>query len=361
MSDLRVSGARLYGTAEYGGTTNANCALGCGTLFSVDASGNERVVYRFRGGSDGAAPLAGIVADDVLYGTTSGGGGASQCSGGCGTVFKVSTSGRSESVLHAFNAGSDGADPVSPIVRSGGIFYGTTQYGGGAEPLCPNGCGTVFSIRPNGIERVLYRFKGGKDGANPVAPLYTLGGVLYGTTQYGGRSTAYCATGCGTVFKISTAGVKKSLHAFTYGPSSKDGAYPAAGLVALGGKLYGTTIGGGKYGDGTIVEIDPSSGSERVLHPFECCGTTSDGEHPVAALVAVNGALFGTTRDGGTSGKGTVFEIRASGDETVLHDFAGKPDGATPSANLVSFASKVYGTAAGAGTRSEGAVFALRP
>jgi len=361
MSELRVFSGRLFGTTVYGGTTNPRCSLGCGTLFSMDASGSERVVYRFKGGSDGAAPLAGVVAGTVLYGTTSAGGGAAQCGGGCGTVFKVSTNGKFESVLHAFAAGTDGAAPVAGLVRSGGIFYGTTEYGGQATRLCPNGCGTVFSIHPDGVERVMYRFKGGKDGAFPIAPLYAFGGRLYGTTQYGGRSTQFCATGCGTVFKITPTGIKKTLHAFTYAPSAKDGAYPAAGLVALRGKLYGTTLGGGKYADGTVVEIDPSSGSERVLHAFECCGTITDGEHPVAALVAVNGALFGTTRDGGLSGQGTVFEIRASSDETVLHDFAGKPDGATPSAALTSFASKLYGTAADGGSRSEGAVFALRP
>jgi uncharacterized repeat protein (TIGR03803 family) len=361
MSDLEAFGGRLYGTTAYGGTTNANCAVGCGTIYSLDTSGNERVVYRFTGGKDGAAPLAGAVAGDVLYGTTSAGGGTAQCSGGCGTVFKVSASGRSESVLHAFGAGDDGASPVSGLARSGSIFYGTTQYGGRATPLCPSGCGTVFSIRPNGSERVIYRFNGGKDGANPVASLFAVGGHLYGTTQYGGRSTPFCATGCGTIFKISTDGVKKTLHAFAYAPSSKDGAYPAAGLVALRGKLYGTTIGGGKYGDGAIVEIDPSSNEERVVHSFECCGSISDGEHPVAALVSVNGALFGTTRDGGLSGKGTVFEFRVPGNETVLHSFDGKPDGATPSAALLSFGSKLYGTAADAGSRSEGSAFALRP
>lgn len=358
-SDLRAAGDRLYGTTVYGGTTNANCTLGCGTVFRLDASGRERVVYRFTGGRDGAAPFAGVIIDGALYGTTSAGGGARACSGGCGTIFKVQPSGGSETVLHAFAGGKDGAAPVASLHRAGGILYGTTQYGGRTTRLCPSGCGTVFSIRSGGVERVVYRFKGGTDGANPVAGLYEYGGNLYGTTQYGGRSTPFCATGCGTIFKISTAGVKKALYAFHYSPSSKDGAYPAAGLVALRGKLYGTTMGGGRYSDGTVFEVDPSSGAERVVHAFACCGTTTDGQFPVAALVTVKGALFGTTRDGGVSGKGTVFEVRGSGAETVLHDFGGKPDGAAPSAALVWFGAKLYGTAANGGSRSEGALFAV--
>lgn len=358
MSDLRAAAGRLYGTTVYGGTTNRDCALGCGTVFRVDASGHERVVYRFTGGSDGSAPLAGVIVDGALYGTTSTGGGAPACSGGCGTIFKMQPSGRSEAVLHAFAGGKDGAAPVAPLQRAGRMLYGTTQYGGRTTRLCPSGCGVVFSIR-SAEERVIYRFKGGPDGANPIAGLYEYGGNLYGTTQYGGRSTPFCATGCGTVFKISTTGVKKTLHAFHYSPSSRDGAYPAAGLVALHGKLYGTTMGGGRYSDGTVFEVDPSSGAERVVHAFACCGTITDGQFPLAGLIAVKGMLFGTTRDGGVSGKGTVFEVRVSGAETVLHDFGGKPDGAMPSAALVSFGSKLYGTAANGGSRSEGALFAF--
>jgi uncharacterized repeat protein (TIGR03803 family) len=360
MSDLRVAGGAFYGTTLYGGTTNAHCALGCGTLFRVDPSGAERVVYRFKGGSDGAAPLAGVIIDGVLYGTTSAGGGTG-CSGGCGTVFKVDTSGKSEEVVHAFAGGADGAVPVSRLIRLGGILYGTTQYGGRKTPDCPRGCGTVFSVRPNADERVIYRFNGGRDGANPIARLYVYGGHVYGTTQYGGASTPFCATGCGTVFEIGTAGVKKTLHAFRFSPSSRDGAFPAAGVVALSGNLYGTTFGGGRYSDGAVFEVNPSSGSERVVHAFACCGTITDGEFPVADLIAAKGILFGTTRDGGLSGAGTLFEVRVPGGETVLHDFGGKPDGAAPSAALIPFGSKLYGTTAEGGSKSEGAVFALTP
>jgi uncharacterized repeat protein (TIGR03803 family) len=357
-SALRAVHGRLYGTTQFGGTTNARCPLGCGTVFSVDASGKERVIYRFKGGNDGAAPLAGVIVDGVLYGTTSAGGGAGACQGGCGTVFKVNTSGTSEAVLHAFAGGTDGAVPAAPLVRLGGILYGTTQSGGRITHLCPSGCGTVFSIHLQGSERVIYRFGGGKDGANPIASLHAYRGQLYGTTQYGGATTSFCATGCGTVFKISTAGVRKTLHAFTYASSSKDGAFPAAGIVVLGGKLYGTTFGGGRYGEGTVFEVNPSSGSERVVHAF---GNNTDGQFPQAGLTVVNAILFGTTLDGGISGKGTVFEVRPSGAETVLHDFGGKPDGAMPSAAVTSFGSKLYGTTGDAGARSEGTVFAMAP
>jgi uncharacterized repeat protein (TIGR03803 family) len=360
MGKLHTIGANLYGTTDVGGTSNAQCTLGCGTVFTVDTAGKERVIYRFAGGSKGAGPLAALTYDTELFGTTTSGG-SSACSGGCGTVFKLTTDGKPEMVLHRFTGGTDGANPVAGMVLVGTTFYGTTPYGGMTTNLCSNGCGTVFAVTASGSERIIYRFKGGSDGATPIDSLYVFDGNLYGTTEYGGSSTNFCETGCGTVFEMSTSGVKKTLYSFRYSSKSADSAYPAAGLVALNGELYGTTIGGGKYSDGTVFAVDPTTGSEKVLHSFDCCSTVLDGEFPVAPLVAVDGILYGTTRNGGTNLRGTVFEIRTSGLETVLHDFTGSPDGDAPTAGLAPIGGVLYGTTADGGSRSEGTVFALKP
>lgn len=352
----------FYGTTVYGGTTNDQCSLGCGTVFRVSTSGEESVIYRFKGGSDGADPVAGLtVVNGALIGTTSGGGTGSACGGGCGTVFKVSTDGRSEEVLHSFSGGTDGADPVAGLVALGGTLYGTTQFGGTVTPLCSSGCGTVFTVSASGAESVIYRFNAGKDGANPVAGLLALDGKLYGTTQYGGAPTSFCETGCGTIFRMSTAGSKMTLHDFKYARGLNDGAFPAAALIAMGGDLYGTTIGGGKYGDGTIFEANASSGAETILHYFNCCRTIKDGMYPVAPLTPVKGVLYGTTRNGGTSDRGTVFVVTTSGAESILHEFTGKPDGATPQAGLKFIGGALYGTTTDGGSQSEGTVFKLAP
>ena len=121
---IAVAG-NLYGTTFSGGS--AVCTGGCGTVFKLTPSRNDRrwretVLYRFTG-SDGANPaaglnpVAGLIADASgnLYGTTELGGGASGCSGGCGTVFKVTPSG-AETVLHSFTGGSDGASPVGGLI-----------------------------------------------------------------------------------------------------------------------------------------------------------------------------------------------------------------------------------------------------
>jgi uncharacterized repeat protein (TIGR03803 family) len=358
-ANLIAVGGELYGTTEYGGLTNDQCYYGCGTIFKVTASGMERVVYRFKGGRDGAGPVAGLIAvNRALYGTTSGGG-ATACSGGCGTVFKVSTNG-AESVVYRFQGGTDGANPVASLTTLSGRLYGTTQYGGAHKGLCSTGCGTVFEVSTSGAESVVYRFQGGKDGAQPIAELHAFSGTLYGTTQYGGSNTGFCTTGCGTIFRLSASGVKKTLYAFKYTASSGDGAFPAAGVIPVGGKLYGTTLSGGDMGEGTVFEASPSSGMEHVLHSFNCCATTADGTYPLASLLAVSGVLYGTTRNGGI-GTGTVFRLTTSAAESVLHEFAGKPDGTAPQASLIFVSGALYGTTTGGGAASLGSVFRQPP
>ncbi len=360
FSDLIAVGGTLYGTTEFGGKTTSQCYIGCGTVFSVTASGAERVTYRFTGGGDGYAPLAGLVAlGGKLYGTTSLGG--SGCPGGCGTVFVLGAGGKPENVFYLFRGGKDGAHPAAGLVVLDGKLYGTTQYGGKRARLCFDGCGTVFSVSATGVENVVYRFKGGADGALPAARLTAIGGTLYGTTEYGGRTTALCSTGCGTVFALSPSGKKKTLHAFADTTSSADGAYPAAGVAAMGGQLYGTTIAGGAIGDGTVYSVDESSGAERVLHSFSCCASGSDGQYPYSRLAILDGALYGTTRNGGASNVGTIFTLDTSGAERVLYNFRGKPDAAIPQSGLTLLNGAFYGATTAGGANSEGAIFKLTP
>jgi uncharacterized repeat protein (TIGR03803 family) len=151
--------------------------------------------------------------------------------------------------------------------------------------------------------RVVYNFTGGPDGAAPYAGLINVNGTLYGTTSEGGGTGCYKSFGCGTVFSVTPSGGETVLHAFTGGT---DGANPNAALIDLNGTLYGvTTIGGsgghspcGKPGCGTVFSITPS-GAENVLHAFT---GPPDGAKPHASLINVNGTLYGTTMEGGISG-----------------------------------------------------------
>src|SRR5207237_953480 len=125
------------------------------------------VLYTFTGGFDGADPYGDLIADGAgnLYGTTSAGGGSPNCTGGCGTIFKLAPDG-TETVLHAFTGGSDGMYPQAGLIESRtGKFYGTTALGGA------NNWGTVFRIAPSGDEKVLLVFDFRSSGGQPEATM----------------------------------------------------------------------------------------------------------------------------------------------------------------------------------------------
>ncbi len=260
---LRDAAGNLYGTTDLGG--DLQCAQqflnkGCGTVFKLDATGRETGLYVFTGGSDGFQPYSAVVADHNgdLYGTTLEGGN-DNCQGeGCGTVFRVSARTGRETVLYRFTGLTDGAFPNAVLRDASGNLYGTTQSGGTSHLY-----GTVFKVDTTGRETVLYNFMGGTDGGGPAAGLIAdASGNLYGTTEFGGdlSCSRYNIPGCGTVFKLDTAGRETVLYRFTGGA---DGLYPVAPLVMdLAGNLYGTAShGGAKHcenglGCGVVFEVE---------------------------------------------------------------------------------------------------------
>lgn len=193
---IAVNG-KLYGTDVSGGTN------GYGEVFSITRNGNYEVVYAFAGGDDGYQPASTLLdVNGTLYGTTAHGGGTG-CGGyGCGTVFSVTPSGQ-EKVLYAFKGGSnDGANPLAALIQVHGKLCGTTAYGGGGLG-CPavytdSYCGRVFSVTLSGTERMLHAFDGNSDGSVPQASLLNVKGTLYGTTVEGGSTGA---TGCGGYYR----------------------------------------------------------------------------------------------------------------------------------------------------------------
>jgi uncharacterized repeat protein (TIGR03803 family) len=302
------------------------------------------VLHRFTGSPDGAGPLAGLIADPAgnLFGTTPVGGAS-----GWGTVFKVDNTG--EKVLYSFPAGpaegETGGGPAGGLIRdSAGNFFGTTQEGGASN------AGTVFKLDTAGNPTILYSFTGGADGGLPLrGVIRDAAGNLYGTTYAGGQFTNTCQfrNGCGVVFKIDPAGAYNVLYFFRNGP---DGAQPMAGLIRDSeGNLYGTTQHGGVFDFGTVFRLDKSG--VTVLHSFR--GGT-DGVGPYAGLIRDQaGNLYGTTYVGGASGGGTVFKVDTADAETVLYSFAGGADGGYPAAGLaMDSAGNLYGTTQGGGVAS---------
>lgn len=233
----------FYGTTTEGGK-GADCPdakAGCGTIFRVPPEGGLTKLYDFcseAGCADGFDPVAPMIqgSDGSFYGTTAQGG-IDNCSSlgnddyGCGTIFKVSSSGYQ--VLYSFCpvAGcADGAIPTAALVQgSDGNFYGTTALGGAG------GEGTIFEITPTGGFALLYTFcsqSGCADGGEPGAALVQdTNGKFYGTTTVGGTSTA-CQPGCGTAFSLSVG-----LGEFVL-------PQPSSGAVGAPINILGTALGG---------------------------------------------------------------------------------------------------------------------
>jgi uncharacterized repeat protein (TIGR03803 family) len=241
--------------------------------------------------------------------------------------------------------------------------YGTTEAGGVYND------GTVFRLTPSKDgkwrETLLHSFvDNGKDGNSPDAGLiFDIAGNLYGTTAGGGGGA--CTGGCGAVFELVRDGnggwTEKVLHRFSHG-HGKDGYYPTANLILdAKGDLYGTTNGGGSFGEGTVFRLTHRANgewTEKVLHSFDWNG--KDGYYPDASLIFdASGNLYGTTSLGGTGqctligiivGCGTVFRLMpdANGrwNETILHNFQSNgKDGTEPNAGLaLDGAGNLYGT-----------------
>ena len=279
------------------------------------------VLHEFTGGDDGSSPTGGVVRDanGNLYGTTSMGGAL-----GFGVLFKLDTAGK-ETVLHTFD-GADGMWPAANLILdSDGNLYGTTFDGGIAEGgHCRHGCGTVFKVDSSGKHSILYAFTGGTDGGNPGPALVRdAAGNFYGTTYRGGDlSCDSYLPGCGVVFKLDKDGKETVLHAFAF----TDGSDPYGSLVRdTAGNLYGVTVDGGPSNEGLVFKLDPS-GTETILYSFS---GKADGGMPSGGFVGDAARnLYGTTSYGGdlscnTYGCGVIFKLDKSGKETVLYSFGG--------------------------------------
>ncbi len=283
-------------------------------------------LYSFGPQPDGTYPGGVLVFDAAgnLYGTTGSGG-----TRGMGAIFKLSPpsvpgGAWTESVICSFTGDSDGATPVGGLaIDKGGNLYGTTQSfsTGGC-------CGTAFKLKaPTSTGgswdlRTMHAFVGGaSDGAYPIAGVVVDNkGTVYGTTELGGSGTASaCAnsSGCGTVFKVASAGSGfEETILWNFGVSASDGVFPESALLRDSlGNLYGTTVAGGNGGTGTLFALSLSKGiyTETILYSFSTTYSPA-GYLPQGGLVMDSeGSLWGTATLGGCAENqcgGTVLKLK---------------------------------------------------
>lgn len=226
----------------------------------------------------------------------------------------------SENVLYSFCSVSNCADGYEPyaagvIFDSAGNLYGTTAFGGQYQE------GVVFELTPTSsgpwTETVLHSFGAAGDGASPLAGLiFDAKGNLYGTTQEGGKF------GEGTVFEMSPTSKGTWNEKVLFSFNGKDGEAPNSGIIFdASGNIYGTTYEGGGAGDGCtglgcgvvyqLAKGAKGSWSEKVLHTFSNAG--KDGWFPAAGVVMDSaGTLYGVTVHGGADNYGMVFQVAQS-------------------------------------------------
>jgi hypothetical protein len=195
-------GGVIYGMGASGGSAGAGSSDGAVFQLTPGASGwTFSLIYSFDL-TDGAYSTAGLILDSEgnLYGTTAEGG-----SDRAGVVFELSPGSGggvwAENVLYNFFPGVDGYQPNTSLTfDAAGNLYGTTLDGGGSSTKCTNGCGTVFKLTSSGAgtwtESVALRFLD-TNGVHPLGGLVAdTAGNLYGTASQGGTANL------GLVFKL---------------------------------------------------------------------------------------------------------------------------------------------------------------
>jgi len=335
----------LYG-ATGGGGGGAGAIFELAPPSTTRGAWTETVLYAFGGGQN-VYPNGGVLIGPggTLYTTTRGSavGGIGPNLGLVIALAPPATPGGewTEDQLYTFGY-PQGELPLAGVVAKGGSLFGTTWYAGDVN--CGlGGCGTVYELAAPATvggawtETTIHTFTGrpGDGGGSAATLTVGPGGVLYGTTAYGGSGA--CTTGnsglegCGTIFQLTPpaepggAWTDSVLYSFT--GINGDGSYPVASVVVgKNGALYGTTQYGGNVtsvcpssyyvlgGCGIVFELTPPTApggawTETILHDFT--GQNGDGALPVASLaLSSTGVLYGTTSAGGAAGKGTVFAVK---------------------------------------------------
>jgi len=316
---MHGSNGRIYGITRSGGRN------GHGTIFSLNPNGfGFTVLLHFDSLTGVSAGGLTEGPDGRIYGIASNGGGEA--------LYRINLDGTGFTTLHSTDWMRGLNTPLT--FGTDGSLYGAAMFGGYYESS-----GGIYKLNPDGTGfTVIKHLSRGadlsQDGGVPAAGLVQgPTGELYGTAAKGGHF------GGGTVFKVQPSGADFTV--LKHFESGDSGAPPMGGVVFRPpGMLYGVTQGGGTHGDGVIYSLNTDGTGFRILHSFEYA---SSGRYPSGTLLeGSDGALYGTTLQGGSSNPGpnglggTIYKINADGSGfTVIFRFDWESSGSSPSGWLV--------------------------
>jgi len=340
------------------------------------AASTFKVLYSFKGGTDGGFPFDQLVLDPAgnLYGVTGEGGLTAECYGsGCGTVFELMPHNGhwTESVLYSFPATiySYSVSPNGPLVRdSAGSLFGVTANGG--DPVCQ--CGEIYELTRSSrvwTETDIHNFVGGANDGQYVNQglVRDSEGNFYGSTGNGGGNQD--CDGCGTVFEFSPGSdgtwTETIIYSFSGG---RDGQGPYGPMaIDAEGNLYGMTTSSGVYGYGTAYKLALSNGiwTETTLFDFTLDATGGSVSQISGIAVDPSGNLFATAPYAGGNQVGILYELKPTAgywNYSVVHTFTGAGDGGFPFGGLTTDkAGNVYGTTIYGGIYEYGTVYKFVP
>lgn len=259
-----------------------------------------------------------------------------------GGIYSIPITGGAPTILALFPTQNQygSYEPNGGLTFAGGLLYGTTYYGG------QNSGGSIFSFDPRTKAIAIVPLIG---GSHPLGGLTLSGDTLYGTTSGGGTNYT------GTVFSLNiNTKALTTLASFAAGSGS-----PMASVTVSedGATLYGTTAGTGDNNDGTVFSLPATGGTPTILARFD----GANGQDPLARLTLAGDTLYGTTANGGVNDLGTLFSLPITGGApTVLVNFAGTR-GAGPSGDLTLVDGILYGTTINGGADDGGTAFSYDP
>jgi uncharacterized repeat protein (TIGR03803 family) len=371
---------RLVGGADgyYYGRSISDGPYGKGTIFRIAPDGRFETLYTFTG-ADGQDPRGDLVAsaDGNIYGVST--------YGGALWFFVIAPDG----TVRLNNFTVPDATAIFTVGSDGGI-YGV--LGNPTFFLLPQPTTRIYKRAPDGTITILYDFQVYErierlvPGANGTllglasAPLnsypYSLCTVFRVGQSGGFTPLVSLATGCfgrpvdapdgltyvaldADVYRINASGGYALVHHFL----GDEGSSVSDMILGSDGALWGTTYNGGFFDGGTLYRMT-LGGDRRTIASF--WAGSSEGTSVRGPLVAgPDGNFYGVTTNGGPFGMGTVFRVSRFGALTTLYAFAARGDGAVPQGLVLGADGAFYGTTTGfqtyQGRTEPGTFFRISP